>query len=98
MANVKVSVSENLVGPVRREAPSSVVSAAEDIAGPISVVDPALVVTMIEGFMAILRVADLVDVDVTNLENGSVLVWNSTSETWVAQRNLDLQIIDSGRF
>ncbi len=38
------------------------------------------------------------DVDVTNLENGSVLVYSESSEKWIATRLLENQSVESGHY
>lgn len=38
------------------------------------------------------------DVDVSNLENGSVLVYNQPVERWVATRMLENQSVESGQY
>jgi hypothetical protein len=43
-------------------------------------------------------VSSLADVDITNLENGSLLIFNQTSTKWVASRDLDEQRLDAGFF
>lgn len=46
--------------------------------------------------LEILSQAD--DVDTTNLENGSVLVYSQNDEKWVATRLLEQQAIESGHY
>lgn len=41
---------------------------------------------------------DFSDIDVSNLENGSVLVYKTFTERWTATRNLNQQIVDGGEF
>lgn len=43
-------------------------------------------------------IATLTDVDLTNLQNGSLLVYNQQTQTWIATRSLDNQIIEAGQF
>jgi len=43
-------------------------------------------------------VSSLADVDISNLENGSLLIFNQTSTKWVASRDLDEQRLDAGFF
>ena len=38
------------------------------------------------------------DVDTSAKENGSVLVYKTTTHKWTATRNLDLQIMEGGEF
>lgn len=42
--------------------------------------------------------SDLVDVDSTNLTNGSVLVYSTSTQKWVATQELSNQIIESGQY
>ena len=41
---------------------------------------------------------DSKNVDKTNLQNGSVLVYNSSSSKWVATRDLEEQFVNAGHF
>lgn len=43
-------------------------------------------------------ITGLTDVDVSNLENGSVLVYANTSSKFVATRTLEQQIVNGGLF
>lgn len=38
------------------------------------------------------------DIDISNLENGSVLVYSQNDEKWVATRLLEQQAIESGHY
>jgi hypothetical protein len=40
----------------------------------------------------------IADVDVSNLNNGSVLVYKTNSSKWTATRTLDLQNLEGGEF
>jgi len=64
----------------------------------VQITDPKLAVSVIEGFMAIFRLGDLIDVDITALEDGCVLVYNSTTSKWVATRVLEKQYVNAGQF
>lgn len=64
----------------------------------VQISEPALAVSIIEGFMAIFRLGDLVDVDLSDLEDGSVLVYQESTEKWVATRALEQQYINAGQF
>jgi hypothetical protein len=44
------------------------------------------------------RLADIGDVDTQNLANGSVLVYKTTTNKWVATTTLDLQNMEGGEF
>jgi hypothetical protein len=41
---------------------------------------------------------DLKNIDASNLTNGSVLVYNSSTRKWVASTILELQVIDGGTY
>lgn len=43
-------------------------------------------------------ISQLTDVNLTNLQNGSLLVYNNPTQKWVAQRDLDNQILEAGQF
>lgn len=38
------------------------------------------------------------DVDITNLDNGSLLIYNNTTSRWQSNKNLIAQYIDAGEF
>jgi hypothetical protein len=42
--------------------------------------------------------SELPDVDISALENGSVLTYSSASQKWIATRELSNQIIESGQY
>jgi hypothetical protein len=50
------------------------------------------------GASGITKITEATDVDVTNLENGSVLVYSESSEKWVATRLLENQNVESGHY
>lgn len=43
-------------------------------------------------------ITNSVDVNISNLQPGSTLIYNATTQQWVATRLLDQQIIESGQF
>lgn len=45
-----------------------------------------------------LNLEDSKNVDKTNLQNGSVLVYNSSSSKWVTTRDLEEQFVNAGHF
>lgn len=97
MANISVTVGPQPSVNVKVTKPSVPVQVAEDRVS-VEITDPKLVVSVIEGFMAIFRLGDLVDVDTTDLEDGCVLVWNELTSKWVATRVLKKQYINPGQF
>ena len=44
------------------------------------------------------RLEQFTNIDSSNLENGSVLVYKEPAEKWTATRNLNQQIVDGGEF
>jgi hypothetical protein len=44
------------------------------------------------------NIAELTDVDLTQLENGSILVYNASAAVWKATNRLDNQILEAGQF
>ena len=44
------------------------------------------------------RIQDFTDINASNLEDGSVLVYKQSDENWVATRNLNQQNVDGGEF
>ena len=45
-----------------------------------------------------MSVAHMSDVDATNLENGSVLVYKTNTNKWTSTRLLDQQFMEGGEF
>lgn len=50
------------------------------------------------GQAGIQNISQANDVDVSNLENGSVLVYSGSSEKWIATRLLENQSLESGHY
>ncbi len=98
MSNIRVTVEPQASAVVKIREQSPVVSVAEDRVGPVSIEDPSLVVSIIEGFMTIFRLGDAVDVDLTDVEDGSVLVYKASTEKWTSTRLLEQQYVNSGQF
>jgi hypothetical protein len=44
------------------------------------------------------RLEQFTNIDSSNLENGSVLVYKEPTENWTATRDLDQQNVDGGEF
>lgn len=61
---------------------------------------PSVVVTGVMGppGSANVRMNMIRDVDMTQLENGAVLVYNASTSKWYATNLLDHQVIESGQF
>lgn len=97
MPNVRVSVGPQPSTTVKVSKTSAPVTIAEDRVS-VEITDPSVVVSVIEGFMAIFRLGDLIDVDITALEDGCVLVYNSITSKWVATRVLEKQFVNAGQF
>lgn len=80
---------------------NTVVAAAD---GPGTVVtQTASIQTIVTGIMgpagsANASVNRLLDVDVSQLTNGSLLVYNTQTEKWTASTRLDQQIFEAGQF
>lgn len=47
---------------------------------------------------ATVSVTNSTDVDLTNLQNGGILVYNSATQKWTASNLLDKQIFEAGQF
>lgn len=61
--------------------------------------DVVTVITSAEqGPPGVTRISQADDVNVSNLENGSVLVYSGSSEKWVATRLLENQSVESGHY
>ena len=65
------------------------------------VVDDKRATVIVTGMMppaAANSISNSVDIDTTNLESGSTLVYNASTQQWTATKLLDQQIIESGQF
>ena len=51
-----------------------------------------------QGPAGIQNISQANDMDISNLENGSVLVYSQNDEKWVATRLLEQQAIESGHY
>ena len=61
--------------------------------------DVVTIITSAEqGPPGVTRIGEADDVNVSNLENGSVLVYSGSSEKWVATRLLENQSVESGHY
>jgi len=61
--------------------------------------DVVTIITSAEqGPPGVTRISQADDVNVSNLENGSVLVYSGSSEKWVATRLLENQSVESGHY
>lgn len=43
-------------------------------------------------------IADLSDIDISNLQNGGILIYNTTTQKWTAGNLLNQQVIESGQY
>jgi hypothetical protein len=57
-----------------------------------------IIVTGIMGPPVAANITNSGDVDITNLHSGSVLVYNTSTNKWVATNLLDQQTIEAGQF
>jgi hypothetical protein len=57
-----------------------------------------LIVTGIMGPPTVNSITNSGDIDVSNLQSGSMLVYNTTTNKWVATKLLDQQTIEAGQF
>jgi hypothetical protein len=60
--------------------------------------DPVVIISGMIGPAGVTTLQGLTNVDVTNLTNGGVLVYNSTSQKWVATTTLDAQNMEGGYY
>lgn len=61
-------------------------------------VAPTVIVTGLMGPAAVAYLSNISDIDLTQLTGGATLVYNSTTQKWVATTLLDQQIVESGQF
>ena len=80
---IKISQTGTKVVSVNTQGTSEVVSVG--IQGP-------------AGPAGIENISDAVDVDTTDLRNGSVLVYSSTTNKWTSTITLDSQHVEAGEF
>lgn len=59
---------------------------------------PTVIVTGVMGPRGATQIADSSQFDLSELGSGSVLVYNSVTQKWVATNLLDQQIVESGQF
>ena len=97
MPKVHVSVGPQPTPTVKVQRPTSSVSVAEDRTS-VEITEPKLAVSLIQGLMTIFRLGDAIDVDLTDIEDGFVLVYDANSSMWVATRVLRKQYINPGQF
>lgn len=65
------------------------------------VIDDKRVTVVVTGQMPpanIASISALTDVDLSQLQNGSVLIYNSDTQKWTATNTLDKQIFEAGQF
>lgn len=51
-----------------------------------------------QGPAGIQNISEASDVDTSNIEDGSILIYSQSSEKWVASRLLEKQAIESGHY
>jgi hypothetical protein len=69
--------------------------------GSAVVIDTATTQTIVTGIMGppgASSIAEMLDVDKTELTNGATLVYNSSNAFWKATNKLDNQILEAGQF
>jgi hypothetical protein len=57
-----------------------------------------LIITGMMGPPTVNSISGAGDIDVSNLQSGSMLVYNTTTNKWIATRLLDQQTIEAGQF
>jgi hypothetical protein len=66
------------------------------------VVDNDTSVTVVTGLMGppgtVISIAQVPDVDTSNLQNGSLLVYSTAASKWQATTTLDNQTLEAGQF
>lgn len=68
------------------------------IKGSISSSNPTFKTQSQNVFIRAKRFEEFTNIDTTNIEDGTVLVYNSENQQWVATLVLDQQTIDGGTF
>lgn len=59
---------------------------------------PKTIVTGMMGPSGTAKLSSAQDINFSGLQNGSMLIYNSTTEMWDATNTLAIQIIDCGQF
>lgn len=78
---------------------STVLVSADKVSTVVTdVQQPQVIVTGIMGPAGARDISSMSDTDLSNLEDGSLLAYSSSTSTWVATRLLEQQIIESGQF
>jgi hypothetical protein len=66
------------------------------------VVDTDNSVTIVTGLMgppgSVVSLAQVPDIDISNLQNGSLLVYSAAASKWQATTTLDNQTLEAGQF
>jgi hypothetical protein len=66
------------------------------------VVDNDTSVTVVTGLMGppgtVINLAQVPDIDISNLQNGSLLVYSAATSKWQATTTLDNQTLEAGQF
>jgi hypothetical protein len=66
------------------------------------VVDSDTSVTVVTGLMGppgtVINLAQVPDIDISNLQNGSLLVYSAATSKWQATTTLDNQTLEAGQF
>jgi hypothetical protein len=57
-----------------------------------------LIITGMMGPAVVATITNSADIDTSNLQSGSVLVYNTITNKWVATKLLDQQTIEAGQF
>ena len=60
--------------------------------------DPVVIISGMIGPAGVTTLQGLTNVDVTNLTNGGILVYNQTVQKWVATTTLDAQNMEGGYY
>lgn len=89
---VKVTSQQSKVVSVNTQGTTEVVSTGiqgpEGIQGPVGPQGPA----------GVTNISQATDVDVTNVSDGAVLVYASTSSKWTATTTLEKQAVEGGHY
>lgn len=65
------------------------------------VIDDKKVTVIVTGQMPppnLASIATLTDIDLSQLKNGSILIYNSDTQRWTATNTLDKQVFEAGQY
>lgn len=95
MSTANIAVAVNVVQTVTNAAVNTI-AVYNEVHEP--VISAAQGPQGVPGVSGATNISGLVDVDLVALKDGSLLIYNETSNTWKAQTTLDKQALECGQY